>query len=305
MASVVSRFALIVLLLPSACVAVDTPEACRITRVTELPIRMVGNFPLVEVMINDRPVRLLLDTGADGTVVSEDAFARLGLERDYTLTASTAGLGAGSVNWPSKAVTTALGTLTLKPAPVFVAHIKWPLRDQDEVDGLLGGQVLSAYDADIDMPQGRLTLYQPRHCPNGPAPFGGPSMTLHAAGNLAYRLAVPIRVDEISMVAVVDTGASATLLDSTRVKLTAEDLAKDRSRRATTADPVGLDVHVHRFDQLQVGSETIENPTLVVGQMRKTGFNALLGSDYWRTRRIWLSYAGRTVTIGQRQPQPR
>ena len=297
-----SRFALIGLLLLSACVAVDTPEACRITRVTELPIRMVSNIPLVEVMINNRPVRLLLDTGADGTVVSEDAFARLGLERDYTLTASTVGLGAGSMNWPSKAVATALGTVTLKPAPVFVAHIKWPLRDQDEVDGLLGGQVLSAYDADIDMPHGRLTLYQPRHCPNGPAPFGGPSMTLHAAGSLAHKLAVPIRVDNVDMVAVVDTGANATLLDSTRVKLTAEDLAKDRSRRATTADPVGLDVHVHRFAQLQVGNETIENPTLVVSPMRRTGFNALLGSDYWRTRRIWLSYAGRTVTIGQRQP---
>ena len=209
---VVSRLALIGLLLLSACVAVDTPEACRITRVTELPIRMVSNVPLVEVTINEKPARLLLDTGADGTVVSEDAFARLGLERDYTLTASTAGLGAASLNWPSKAVTTALGTFTLKPAPVLVAHIKWPLRGQDEVDGLLGGQVLSAYDADIDMPQGRLTLYQPRHCPNGPAPFGGPSMTLRATGSFARKLAIPMRVDAMNMVAVVDTGATATFL---------------------------------------------------------------------------------------------
>lgn len=305
MIPVASRLALIGLLLLSACVAVDTPEACRITRVAELPIRMVGNVPLVKATINNRPAQLLLDTGADGTVVSEDAFARLGLERDYTLTASTVGLGAGSVNWPSKAVTTALGTLTLKPAPVFVAHIKWPLRDQDEVDGLLGGQVLSAYDADIDMPQSRLTLYQPRHCPNGPAPFGGPSMTLHAAGNLARKLTIPIRVDNINMAAVVDTGASATFLASSRVKLTAEDLAKDRSSRATTADPVGLEVHVHRFGQVQIGSETIESPAFAVGQVRRAGFDALLGSDYWRTRRVWLSYAGRTVTIGQRQPLPR
>lgn len=305
MIPVVGRLALLGLLLLSACVAVDTPEACRITRVTELPIRMVGNFPLVEATINGRPARLLLDTGADGTVVSEDAFARLGLERDYTLTASTAGLGAGSMNWPSKAVTTAVGTLTLMPAPVFVAHIKWPLRDQDEVDGLLGGRVLSAYDADIDMPQGRLTLYQPRHCPNGPAPFGGPSMTLHAAGNLAHKLAIPIKVDDINMIAVVDTGASATLLDARRVRLTAEDLAKDRTRRATTADPVGLEVHVHRFGHVQVGSEIIESPILAVGQLRVARLDALLGSDYWRTRRVWLSYAGRTVTIAQRQPPPR
>ena len=305
MIPVVGRLALLGLLLLSACVAVDTPEACRITRVTELPIRMVGNAPLVEATINDRPARLLLDTGADATVVSEDGFARLGLERDYTLTASITGLGAGSMNWPSKAVTMAVGTLALKPAPVFVAHIKLPLRGQDEVDGLLGGQVLSAYDADIDMPQGRLTLYQPRRCPNGPAPFGGPSMTLHAAGSPAHKLAIPIRVDNINLVAVVDTGTNATLLDSRRVRLTAEDLAQDRSRRTATADPVGLEVHAHRFGQVQVGSEVIENPTLAVGELRKVSFDALLGSDYWRTRRVWLSYAGRTVTIGQRQPPPR
>ncbi len=299
-----SRPALIGLLLLPACAAVDTPEACRITQVTELPIRMVGNFPLVEATINSRPARLLLDTGADGLVVSEDAYARLALERDYTLTASTVGLGARSINWPSKAVTTTLGSLTLKPSPVLVAHVQWPLRDQDEVDGLLGSQMLSEYDADIDMPQGRLTLYQPRRCPNGPAPFGGPSMTLHA-GNLAYKLTIPIRVDNIDMSAVVDTGASATFLNARRAKLTVADLARDPSRRATTADPVGLEVHVHRFDHVQVESETIESPMLAVGQARAINFDALLGSDYWRTRRVWLSYAGHTVTIGQPHPPPR
>ncbi len=299
----VNRLTLAVLLLLSACAAVDTPEACRITRVAELPIRMVGNFPLVEVQINDKPARLLLDTGAETIVVGEGAFARLGLEHDYTSSSFSIGLGARGANWPSQAVKVVLGTLALKPAPVLVAHVVWPLRGQDEVDGLLGSQALSAYDVDIDMAQGRLTLNEPRRCPNGPPPFAGHATTLHATGNRLYRLAIPLRVDRFDLSAIVDTGANRTFLDARRVGLTAEDLAKDRTGRATTADPVGLVVHLHRFSQAQVGGEKIENPTFVVGQPQEAAFDALLGSDYWRTHRVWLSYAGRTVTIGP--PQPR
>lgn len=292
------RHAILLLPLLSACAATNTPEACRIVRVAEVPLRLAGNMPLVEVRINERPALLLLDTGAEGMVVVEDSFARLGLEHDYTRTMYATGLGAQTGNWPSRPVPVALGPVTLKPTSLLVSPIAWPLRGRNRIDGLLGSQVLSAYDVDIDMAAGRFTLYEPRRCPDGPPPFAGPSMTLRATGNRAYKLTVPITVDGTELPAEVDTGASRTLVDAGRLGLREADLATDRSSHTATADPVGMLVHTHRFARLQVGTETVDKPYLMVGSVQRPGYDALLGTDYWRNRRVWISYAGRTLTIG-------
>lgn len=303
----------------AACAAANTPEACRITRVAEIPLRMVRNLPVVDAEVDGKPARLMLDTGADGTVINQDALGRLGLEHDYTMTTYATGLGARTGGWPTKPVPVMLGagrggsssgpagagsTLSLKPERLFVVSMAWPARLREQVDGLLGGRTLSEYDVDIDMAQRRIAFYEPRRCPDGPPPFEGPSMTLRATNNGAYRLAIPIQVDGVELSAAIDTGASATLIDGRQSGLTPADLASDRTARISTADPVGLSVHSHRFRRMQVGTETIENPVVAVGEIDRPGYNALLGSDYWRTRRLWISYAGRTITISPPRPRP-
>lgn len=284
------------------CAAANTPEACRVARVAEVPIRMAGNAPLVEAEIGGKPARLLLDTGAAATLVSQDAFGRLGLEHDYTAPAYATGLGARTAGWATKPVPLRLGPLAVKPAPLSVVPIAWPPTVRNPPDGLLGGRTLAEYDLDIDIPRRKLTFYEPRNCPDGPPPFEGAAMTLRATNLGAYKLAVPIRIDGTEVAAEIDTGATRTLLDRQGLGLTEADLAADPAFRIATADPVGMAVRLHRFSRMQVGSETVSNPALVVGTTNEPGAAALLGTDYWRNRRLWLSYAGRAVTIGHPEP---
>ncbi len=289
----------------SACAAANTPSACRITLVAEVPIQMVDSVPLVDVGFDGHPAKLVLDTGAEQVIVRDKSVERLGLELNYQALASVTGIGGQSSIFPSRPATLSIGPVRLPPEALLVTAMPISLRGGIEPDGLLGSQVLSAYDVDIDMPSRRLGLYERRRCPDGPPPIEGATNTIQAQGNRAWKLSVPVTLDGVALDALVDTGATRTLVDSSVAGLTEADLSGDRSLHLAGADPVGLGGHLHRFKQLQVGSETVANPLLAVAPFKNAGYSALLGTDYWRYRRVWISYGSRTVTVGPRQPRPR
>ena len=287
----------------SACVAPDTPAACRLTHVADLPIQMVGNAPIVDVSINGHPAKLLLDTGAEAVTIREASFDRLGLARDYQSLVHVTGIGAQTSIWPSKPASLSLGSITLPPAVMLVSPIPVGAAFQGTFDGLLGSEVLSAYDLDVDMPARRLGLYERRLCPNGPPPFPDATNVVKAEGDRAYKLTVPVTLDGTPIQAGVDTGATRTLVDAQAAGLSDVDLSQDRALHMPGVDPVGMATRLHRFKQVQVGTETVANPLLAVGTFQPAGYRALLGSDYWRGRRVWISYGSRTVTIAPPQRQ--
>ncbi len=276
-----------------ACAAVDTPEACRLTPVAELPVHVVADLPLLDVTVDGKPARFVLDTGAEASAISEDGFVRLGLEHDYRLPTYATGLGARGSNWATRPVKVALGSATLGPSAMLVIGLAKAM----PFDGMIGSAALSAYDVDLEMSRGRLTLYKKRRCPGGPPAFA-PSTTLPTQGSGAYRLRVSVTLDNTPLWPDVDTGASRTIVDSGRMRLGAAELAGDPAGRLATADPVGLPVHLHRFGSLTIGGDTITRPAIMTGDLRRSGYDGLLGTDYWHNRRVWISYGSRTVTVG-------
>ena len=290
---------LVAALVLSGCAAMDTPETCRISALATVPLRVVRGLPLIDVEIAGQPARMLLDTGADTTVLSHKGFERLKLEQDYSSLSYSTGLGARGVNWATKKASLHVGAIDLEDTSLLVVRFTTDV----PFDGVLGGKSLAAYDLDIDMPARRLTFNAGRRCPGTP-PFS-PSTTLRSAGFGPYRLTAEIVVDGATVAPIVDTGASNTILDQARLGLADSDVAADRTGRIVTADPVGLSVQAHRFKQVVLGSETIDRPVILVGKIQ--GNDGLLGADVWRTRRLWVSYLGRTVTVGPpvKQAAPR
>jgi predicted aspartyl protease len=284
----------------SACAAANTPESCRITHVADIALQMVGNVPLVDVRINDHAAKLLLDTGAEAVVIRDTSFDRLGLQRNYQGLTSSVGIGAQSNNWPTKPATVSLGAITLPPTPLIVSVLPSHLPGTDQLDGLLGSQVLSGYDLDVDMPARRLGLYERRRCPDGPPPWDGGANTVQTEGNRGYKLTVPITLDGTVVTALLDTGASRTFVDAQVAGLTDADLASERTLQVIGVGPVGVGARQHRFKQVQIGSETVTGPVLGVGSFRQPGYDALLGTDFWRTHRVWISYGSRRIYIGPR-----
>lgn len=280
----------------AACTPVDTPEACRLTPVASVPIVLSHNQPLIDLAIDGKPVRLMLDTGAQVTVIGQPAAARLALGRDYTTFNYIRGLGAAGATWPTQKATVTIGALDLDPEPLAVADFS----GKTAFDGVLGLRTLARFDLDIDMPARKLTLYTARHCPGGPPPFT-PSTTLPASSPAPNRVVIPVTIDDTVHPMMVDTGASRTLIDRNRAGLSDADLAADAESRTITVDPVGLGVHTHRFKRLLLGADAVANPALLVGDAPATGYDGLAGADLWRSRRLWLSPTSQTVTIAPRR----
>ena len=98
------------------------------------------------------------------------------------------------------------------------------------IAGLLGRDFISPFDLDIDLPQHRLSLYEVHGCGAAFLPWRTPYAAIPAATPMGAALVVPVSVDGRSLRALIDTGASASLIVAPgiyRLGLTPEILARD------------------------------------------------------------------------------
>jgi hypothetical protein len=82
-----------------------------------------------------------------------------------------------------------------------------------------------------------------------------------------------------------------------RVGLEEGRLAGDGTVMAHGAAPDQVAVRIHRFRELRVGPTVMDWPTLPVVPMSDGMGDALVGADFLRGRRVWLSYATNRVFI--------
>ena len=280
----------------AGCAAANSPEACRVTKLGEAAVDLSHGRPLVEVVIAGQKARLLLDTGASGVLISEQARARLGLQYDLAAYGSSTSVGAQAPARLTQPIAIGLGGFELKPVRLLVISSATDL-DALGYDGLLGTSALAAYDVLLDFPAKRVALYAPRVCPLGASPLSPGSFTVAVPPTPQQWLRVPVRVEGRDLSLVLDTGASRTYLKLERMGLSAEALASDREIRINSAGPGALRARLHRFAEMQVGPEVQHGALLLVGELRTSG-DGLLGMEFLRRRQVWLSFAGWAVTFG-------
>ena len=61
-----------------------------------------------------------------------------------------------------------------------------------------------------------------------------------------------------------------------------------------------LPSRIHRFESLTVGNIGLSNPEIVVTDLRLRGIDLILGMDFLRSRRLWLSYASFRVFLSNK-----
>jgi len=113
-----------------------------------------GQRIYVSARINDAgPVRLILDTGADRTIIAPAALGKLGIVVPHTVDASIRGVTGSSLVSVTWVRSVAVGRATAGPLPIIVhdAELK-------EADGLLGRDFLNHFNVTIDSAAGQVTL---------------------------------------------------------------------------------------------------------------------------------------------------
>jgi hypothetical protein len=82
------------------------------------------------------------------------------------------------------------------------------------------------------------------------------------------------------------------------------DLADDHTVMAHGAAPEQVPVRMHRFTEFRVGPIATHAPILPVLPMSSGLGDALVGGDFLRGRRLWLSFSTRHVFVTPVQHGP-
>jgi hypothetical protein len=286
----------------SACA--PDPMNCQLVVVAKIPLEMQNRLLVAPAAIDGKLVTLLVDSGAERTVLSSDTVAKLGLARDQKV--RTRSLGIGGAFTASDAIISGLVLGGVRFPVQRVATGQFRFGSGLTADGLLGSDILLAFDLDIDVPGRSLTLYRPRQCPDVQPPWSEPFARVAGVRALRDRLLIPLELDGVSGMGILDTGAQATTIGvsmAKRLGLTPDMMARDPIVWHHGAGPDLREGRLHRFSLLQIGLAAAPEPILSVLPTDAGVGDALVGEDFIDGRRIWLSFASREVFIATSKPK--
>ncbi len=274
------------------------PQGCTVQTVADLPLLPHVGITAVEATLQGRKVALLVDTGASVSTVSRNGAQqfdlRPGADARYTDL-----VGIGGVTFAPIVTVHDLGlgrglahSLDLPVAADFSRPV-----DGLPVLGLFGADFLSNYDVDVDVPHQHFGLYKATGCDPAMRPFDPPYFEVPFRDEDGH-IGLDIKLDGHPVAAILDTGASSTVIDrnaASAAGVTPDLLAADRTRTMSGIDSRAVTVRRHRFGSLEVGDERLNNPVLEVADVQ-TG-TTLLGRDFLRSNRVLISYGRRTLFI--------
>jgi hypothetical protein len=293
---------LLMLVLLARCEAAPMAD-CKLTKVAQLPLGVQDQLLVVPVGINGQWVRLVVDTGAERTTISDTAANRLGLPHDPGHTTQSMGIGGATTATDATVDRLVLGGVRFPVDRIAVGTFKLQTDRGLNADGLLGADILLAFDMDIDVPGGALTLYRSRICPNVRPPWQQPSVEIAGVRARKDRLLLPIELDNVAGMAILDTGAQRNVVGqdmARRMGLTEQAIAGDPSVRHRGVGPAVTSAHVHRFKLLRIGPVTEMSPVITVLPSDFGVGDALIGEEFLQGRRVWLSFRNRQVFVSSR-----
>ncbi len=263
--------------------------AGQLTDVGDLPVTFVRGEPLVDVSVGGQPVRLIVDTGAETSLLTPDALRRLQVTREFG-SFRVNGVGGGvyaAASYP--------GRLTMdRAAEIDVAFSVATLHHEgrpEDADGLLGDDVLNGYDVALDFPHHEIELFDPARDADV-IPFTTGQFTRLPMTTLpSRRHEITVFLDGRALTALVDSGAAgiSSVRQSALDRLGLRPLSCGAG--ITSYGIGGLPAHgqLCRFDSMTIGGEVLTHPALDVQDGAPTDYDILLGEDYLHRHELFIS----------------
>lgn len=271
------------------------PVSCGIRPQAEIPLRVQDNIPLVEVRLNGAPATLVLDTGAERTVLTDAAARRVGLEFDARNIQRGAGAGGAVASFAARVRRMELAGLSIPDHPVLATPHSLGSVAGTPIDGLLPALVLSAFDVDLDLPGRKVTLYAGTVCGDTRIPdWQQAAISLPADFSRPPRVNLRVRAGGAELVALLDTGAQGITITGRAAAAAGVGQAELEAGQPIMVRGVGpqpVQARRVRLPELQIGPETGRNVPVIVTDSGMDRIDMILGMDYLAPRRLWLSYA--------------
>ena len=281
--------------------------ACTVQQRAVVPLTVIQHRLLVPVLVNGVRGTFVLDTGAERSMVTPDAVRRLGLALDAWVGTRMSGIGGIVEHRNADPRSLTLGGVALRRRTVThdtsltVGAIPSAEIAGQRIDGLLGRDFLSLFDLLLDPGAGTLALYDVRGCAGPFLPWTHPYVAIPAQQPMDTAMVLPVTLDGVRLQALLDTGATASMLTArgmVRLGLTPARVARDAASQARGVGPQPARMWQHRFARMQVGAEQTQSPLLWVAAIRVVPFvDMLLGEDWLARHRVWISFATSQVFV--------
>ena len=267
------------------CVA-DAQGACKIAQIAEWHVTRLNNEPFVDGLINDQPVRILLDTGAYASFISGGAARRLKLRlREEGQMAS----GVNGEVREEQAVVDHLKVAGFHADDLLlrVAASKMG-EDPDGIGFVLGADFFRHFVTELDLGHDTVRLHKVRECKPEQLVYWDQSyfqMDLEPLSSYWAAFIGTIVVNGVQLRAQLDTGADLSFITTgaaRRVGVNVTDPAVKPAAPVTGIAQTPLPTWIGRFDTVTIGEETARNARLRIGDLFGADRNSNTGSHIAR-----------------------
>ena len=285
-------------------IKVAEEAGCGTKAIGKIIVATLNRAPIVTLSANGYAVTLVLDTGAERTVLTPEVAERIGAQRpSIEFQRQVHGIAGGIASYEAELRTFAAGGVAIPWRRVLVAPVTMAKVFPTPLDGLLGADVLSDFDIDLDLPRHEITFYPKQSCSAATPNWTGPYTSINTGFSRGERLFFPVQLDGHRLTAIIDTGSQSTVLArSSAHALGLSDAMLSQDRAMTMQGVAGgpMSAHLHQFGRLEVGTLIVRNPSIVVADLQLSEADIVLGVDFLSSRRLWLSYGSRQIFLSTR-----
>ncbi len=286
------------------------PVECTVVADAQMPLMESHGRFVTPVIIDQQPLMMLVDSGSGGTALSPRMAASLHLDEDTDRRIRVNGSGGEmDVQHPVTLHSIRFGSVNLENYDVLSVNIVRPEQESDASSavGLIGADLLSRFDVEFDFPNHRMTLYRVSSCSGRVLPWTGAYDSFMASRTARKGFIIPVVLNGTTVRALVDTGSNISSIgrDSAAVAgVNAQTLANEPAGSFVGAKGNAVAAHKHLFQTMAVGTSTFRNARIFVQDASFPGMDMLLGMDFLRSRKVWLSYSTNQVFIQYTPPRP-
>jgi predicted aspartyl protease len=270
-----------------AAVPALAAPACQLVKIGELSVTTAHNRPLAAISINGHAAQMLVDTGADRSLLWRPALESLGLR------AVASNVKSYGVNGTDQAgiVTVrdfGLGDSVVHDLTLFVVG----RGTGAPFAGLLGEDFLAKFDVEFDLSSHVIRLFTPKNCSGDEVVYWanaysvtpivhlmGSELERRSAGE-EHRPLVKVLLNGHEAVALLDSGASVSgvTADLVRRPGMAPEAAPTTAGTIRGIASQPLDTSLAVFPTLTVGQEQIQNVKLRIAELFNRNREAMTGS---------------------------
>jgi hypothetical protein len=290
----------------------NAATACSLIKIAEMPLIQLGNHYAVMANVANQNKPMIVDTGSAVTLLGSKTTEALKLAEDYSGPPPKPVLGIGQVSAELHrnviVPTLAFGNLTFHDRSTVVASLDFGPSPENAAAGLLGDDILSNYDVEFDFLAGSLTFYDEFECYDTFLPWLGTYSTLPFSHRGA-KISVDLFLDGERSPAIVDTGNNKSFVSRAASALwtVRNDELKNTRWRSTSPLNGGTTSpdQKYKFDKIRIGDEVFTQEYMNVIPVQLQGISANLGLDYWKNRKLWISYPNNLIFISKLFSSPK